>query len=96
MKSMTTLILQRVLICLIVSVVTVALGSAAEETGTAQNLKMQVLDLVFKVEDLADKVQDLQLKETDTEIRIELAADVLFDFDKASLRPQAQQALFSS
>ena len=54
---------------------------------------MQVLDLVFKVEDLAGKVQDLQLKETDTEIRIELAADVLFDFDKANIRPQAEQAL---
>jgi outer membrane protein OmpA-like peptidoglycan-associated protein len=34
-------------------------------------------------------VQDLQIKETATEIRIELAADVLFDFDKADILPKA-------
>ena len=45
---------------------------------------------MFKVEDLAGKVEDLQLKETDTEIRIELAADVLFDFDKANIGPRAR------
>jgi outer membrane protein OmpA-like peptidoglycan-associated protein len=90
---MTTMIFQRVFIWFILSFVTVETGLAAEESGTVQNLKMQVLDLVFKVEDLAGKVQDLQLKETDTEIRIELAADVLFDFDKANIRPQAEQAL---
>lgn len=33
------------------------------------------------------------MKETATEIRIELAADVLFDFDKAEVRPDAQNAL---
>jgi outer membrane protein OmpA-like peptidoglycan-associated protein len=30
---------------------------------------------------------------TPTEVRIELAADVLFDFDKADLLPKAQQTL---
>jgi outer membrane protein OmpA-like peptidoglycan-associated protein len=68
-------------------------GWAAEEPVAVQDLKIQVLDLVFNVEDLAGKIQDLQLKETDTEIRIELAADVLFDFDKSNIRPQAEQAL---
>ena len=33
------------------------------------------------------------MKETATEVRIDLAADVLFDFDKAELKPQARQAL---
>lgn len=82
-----------VCVWLMLTFMTVGTGSAAEEPATVQGLKMQVLDLVFKVEDLAGKVQDLQLKETDTEIRIELAADVLFDFDKANIRPQAEQAL---
>src|SRR5205085_917557 len=36
---------------------------------------------------------DLEVKETPTEIRIELAADVLFDFDKAEILPKAEQAL---
>lgn len=66
---------------------------AAEEPPAVANPKMQILDLIFKVENLAGKVQDLQVKETDLEIRIELAADVLFDFDKADIRSDAQNAL---
>ena len=38
-------------------------------------------------------MQDLKVKETATEIRIELAADVLFDFDKATIKPEAATAL---
>ena len=68
-------------------------GWTAEEPQPPSDLKMQVLDLVFKVEDIGGKVVDLQMKETDTEIRIELAADVLFDFDKADLRRDARTAL---
>jgi outer membrane protein OmpA-like peptidoglycan-associated protein len=66
---------------------------AAEEPEPVQNPKMQVLDLIFKVENLAGKIQDLQVKETDLEIRIELEADVLFDFDKADIRPAAQPVM---
>ncbi len=55
--------------------------------------KNKVLDLVFRVEDMGGKVQDLQVKEIGQEIHIELAADVLFDFDKADIRPSAQSAL---
>lgn len=68
-------------------------GWAADEPEAVSNPRMTVLDLIFKVENIGGKVVDLKMKETDTEIRIELAADVLFDFDKANLRPQAQQAL---
>ena len=68
-------------------------GWAAEEPPPVANPKIQILDLIFKVENLAGKVQDLQVKETDLEIRIELAADVLFDFDKADIRSDAQNAL---
>lgn len=57
-------------------------------------------DLIFKIDDLAGasgaiagKVTDLQIKETTTEIKIDLAADVLFDFDKSTLRPSARTAL---
>jgi len=59
---------------------------------TAQE-ETKVLDLIFTIKDLGGKVQDLQIKETKTEIRIALAADVLFDFDKADIRPDAQGAL---
>jgi outer membrane protein OmpA-like peptidoglycan-associated protein len=66
---------------------------AQEVPAVAPNLQFQIVDLVFKVEDVAGKVQELQVKETETEIRIELAADVLFDFDKSEIRPQAKEAL---
>jgi len=82
-----------VYICLIAFCMMVQTGWAAEEPEPVANPKMQVLDLIFKVEDIGGKVIDLQVKETETEIRIELAADVLFDFDKADIRPDAQNAL---
>ena len=39
------------------------------------------------------KASGLDLKETATEVRIQLAADVLFDFDKADILPKAEPAL---
>jgi outer membrane protein OmpA-like peptidoglycan-associated protein len=68
-------------------------GWAAEEPAPVENPKFQILDLIYKVEDIGGKTVDLQVKETPTEIRIELAADVLFDFDKADIRPDAHKAL---
>jgi outer membrane protein OmpA-like peptidoglycan-associated protein len=50
-------------------------------------------ELKFTVIDLGGKTEDLQVKETPTEIRIELAADVLFDFDKSTIKPEAASAL---
>ncbi len=75
-----------------VLLVCVVYNSPAQEPN-AVDLKVKILDLVFRVEDIGGKVQDLQVKESDTEIRIELAADVLFDFDKADILPKAQEAL---
>ena len=69
------------------------LAVAQEGNQVPDPAKNKILDLVFNVQDLGGKVQDLQVKETDQEIRIELAADVLFDFDKADLRPAAQETL---
>jgi outer membrane protein OmpA-like peptidoglycan-associated protein len=66
---------------------------AANLGSSIRGLQFSIRDLDFKVEDLGGKVQNLELKETPTEIRIELAADVLFDFDKATLLPKAQEAL---
>jgi outer membrane protein OmpA-like peptidoglycan-associated protein len=56
-------------------------------------LKFPVLDLTFRSERVAGAVQALDVKETPTEIRIELAADVLFDFDKSDIRPDASKIL---
>jgi outer membrane protein OmpA-like peptidoglycan-associated protein len=58
-----------------------------------RDLALPVIGLTFKIEDVGGQVQPLQLKETATEIRIELPADILFDFDKADIRAAAQPAL---
>jgi outer membrane protein OmpA-like peptidoglycan-associated protein len=63
-------------------------------------LKAEVLEIKGLVTPLAARVdpvqaalKDLGAKVTAREIKIELAADVLFDFDKADLRPEAGPAL---
>jgi len=65
----------------------------AQETGDIRLLDFPIRDLLFRVEDLAGRVQTLQVRETATETRIELPADILFDFDKADIRPEAAAAL---
>lgn len=72
---------------------TSASGALAQSETLPAGAKGTTLDLVFRIDNLGGKVQDLQIKETDTEIRIELAADVLFDFDKADLLPKARDTL---
>jgi len=71
----------------------VQVATPQDVTQVPDPSRIRILDLVFRVDDLGGKVQDLQVKETGEEIRIELAADVLFDFDKANLRPAARQTL---
>lgn len=93
MKHRKLFRLARIIVLTIALPGLVSLTSAQDVTQTADPSKNKILDLVFHVEDMGGKVQDLQVKETGEEIRIDLAADVLFDFDKADLRPAAQQTL---
>ncbi len=67
--------------------------ASAQEQDVPPDAKFKVLDIVFKVESFGGVVVDLQVKETETEVRIELAADVLFEFDKATLLPKAEDTL---
>lgn len=46
-----------------------------------------------KTEDISGLLRDLKAETRGSEVRIELSADVLFDFDKADLRPEAAQSL---
>jgi len=68
-------------------------GTAVTQAAAATGEQVTIRDLVFTVIDLGGKVQDLQVKQTETEVRIELAADVLFDFDKDTLKPAARETL---
>jgi outer membrane protein OmpA-like peptidoglycan-associated protein len=75
----------------VVSLVAGLPGTSQDEPVGA--LKLKILDLVYTIKDIGGKVLDLKVKETDTELRIELAADVLFDFDKADILPKAETVL---
>ena len=80
-------------LCTAVVLTLAAIAGAQQSPASASSLQTKVVDLVFRVEDMAGKVQSLEVKESATEVRIELAADVLFDFDKADILPKAQQTL---
>ena len=71
--------------------------AAAARAALAQ---AKVLDIDGKILEIAGimlgvegVLKDLGAKVTDREIRIDLAADVLFDFDKYTLRPAANESL---
>ena len=70
-----------------------AAGTAWAQSAAAASEQVTIRDLVYTVIDLGGKVQDLQVKQTETEVRIELAADVLFDFDQDTLKPAARETL---
>jgi outer membrane protein OmpA-like peptidoglycan-associated protein len=57
------------------------------------DLRFQTMDLQFSIEDVKGAVQALAMKETPTEVKIELSGDVLFEFDKADIRPDAETTL---
>ncbi len=67
---------------------------AGQESGKSADLQPpKVIDLLFTVVDVGSTVQDLQVKEIGNEVRIDLAADVLFDFDKSDILPKAEETL---
>jgi len=70
-----------------------AKGIVLPIVGTVLEIKGVASGVAGKTEALQAALKDLGAQVTDQEIRIALAADVLFDFDKASLRPEAKPAL---
>jgi outer membrane protein OmpA-like peptidoglycan-associated protein len=68
-------------------------GLTGARVGAQDLEKFKILDLVFRVESVGGQVKDLKVKETGTEVRIDLAADVLFDFDKADIKAAASDTL---
>jgi outer membrane protein OmpA-like peptidoglycan-associated protein len=69
-------------------------GGVKEEAKIDRSaVKADIRTLVSNIENLSATVQDLQVTETDFEVRIQLAADVLFDFDKSDIKPQAAAVL---
>jgi outer membrane protein OmpA-like peptidoglycan-associated protein len=70
-----------------------ATGKVLALSGKVTELKGLASGVAGKAEALGATLKDLGAKVTEQEIRIELQADVLFDFDKADLRPEAVPSL---
>jgi len=66
-----------------------AQGKVLPLQGKVVDIKGLTLGVEGKAQDLNAALKDLGAKTTETEIRIELSSDVLFDFDKADLLPKA-------
>lgn len=64
--------------------------TAAARAALAHAKILDILGITLGIEAV---LKDLAAKVTDREIRIDLAADVLFDFDKYTLRPGANDSL---
>lgn len=83
-----------VLAALVMLAVSTGRAIAQEPPGTVPpNAKREIRDLKYVVQDLAERIDDLRVTETDLEYRIELAADILFDFDKSNIKPGAERVL---
>lgn len=81
---------------LALAVLFVTVGSLEAQqppAGREVSLQFKVLDIIFHVEDIGGRVEELVVRESETDVRVELAADVLFEFDKADLLPKAEETL---
>jgi len=61
--------------------------------GMATGIGGGTSGIVATVQQVRQAMHDLGATETAIEVRVDLPADVLFDFDKATIRPDAAQAL---
>jgi outer membrane protein OmpA-like peptidoglycan-associated protein len=66
---------------------------ATQDAARAALGSAKILDIVGMTRGLDSVLKDLGAKITAQEIKIELSADVLFDFDKYELRPEAVPSL---
>jgi len=70
-----------------------ATAAAQTETGKVLGIEGKVIGLTERVEPIGGKTTALAIKETAEEVRIDLAADVLFDFDKSTIKKEAEPSL---
>lgn len=66
---------------------------ATEIAARAALSNARIVDIVIKTAGIESLILDLNAKVSDREILVELSGDILFDFDKATLRPEAQPTL---
>ena len=68
-------------------------GKTQSMSGNTQNMSGNVQSMDTKIQSMVGQSKDMAVKQSRTEVRIELASDVLFDFDSAEIQPKARQTL---
>jgi outer membrane protein OmpA-like peptidoglycan-associated protein len=61
--------------------------------GISRGMVGEGMAMGGRVEDVEKALKDLGAEVTEKEIRMDLPSDILFDFDKADIRPDAREAL---
>jgi outer membrane protein OmpA-like peptidoglycan-associated protein len=57
------------------------------------DLRSKTLPLRFRIEDLSGAVQALAINETEAELKVILSGDVLFEFDRTDILPEAEATM---
>lgn len=68
-------------------------GEVRTITGEDRTILGVASQVTGRIDPLAAALRDLGARTTDTELRIEMSADVLFDFDKANIKNEARSSL---
>ncbi len=91
----------RALLATLTALLLTVVAAAAQDTAfrtldidfRTRDLDFRSRDLLIAATEVEGAVTDFAVEETATEIRISLAADVLFDFDSSDIKPEAAAAL---
>jgi outer membrane protein OmpA-like peptidoglycan-associated protein len=62
-------------------------------SGKVQSMSGNVQSMAAKIQTMVGASKNIAVKQSPTEVRIELAADVLFDFDSAAIQSKARPEL---
>ncbi len=68
-------------------------GNARGMAGNVQSMDAKIQRMTADVQRMAGQTKSIAVKQSRTEVRIDLAADVLFDFDGAQIQAKARPAL---
>ena len=68
-------------------------GNVQSMSGNVQNMSGNVQQMAAKIGTMVGANKNVAVKVSRTEVRIDLASDVLFDFDSADIQPKARTSL---
>jgi outer membrane protein OmpA-like peptidoglycan-associated protein len=68
-------------------------GNVQSMSGNVQNMSGNVQQMAAKIGTMVGANKNVAVKVTRTEVRIDLASDVLFDFDSSDIQPKARTSL---